>query len=64
MITRWETEAERLNKNKKIPVAKKLELLEELHSMVVKTSTKAMLKLRWKLREGQSLGKYRRGEWK
>ena len=64
MITKWETPDERTQRLMKIPPKKKLELLEELHQMTVKTSTKRMMKLRWKLRENRSLGKYRSKEWK
>ena len=60
----WETPDERTRRFMKIPPMKKMELLEELHQMVVKTSTKRMMKLRWELRENRSLGKYRSKEWK
>lgn len=53
MITRWETEDERLRKAMKIPPKKKMELLEEMHQMAVKTSSKRIMALRWKLRENQ-----------
>ncbi len=60
----WETQEERLKRFTKIPPAKKLELLEELHRMVVKTSSKRMLKLMLKLKESRSLGRFRSSEWK
>ena len=51
MITKWETESERLQKAMKIPAKKKLELLEQLHRLTVKTSNKNLMALRWKLRK-------------
>lgn len=43
---------EKLRRYMKIPAKKKLEMLEELRQMVVKTSTLKIMKLRWKLRQG------------
>ncbi len=54
MMTQWETPEERTQRLMKIPLQKKLELLEEMHEMIVKTSSKEMLALRWKLRENPS----------
>ena len=53
MITGWQTSEERLRKAMKIPPAKKLELLEELHRLAVKTSSKRLMAIRWKLRENR-----------
>ena len=50
MITKWETDQERLHKAMKIPAKKKLELLEQLHQFAVKTSNKKLMAIRWKLR--------------
>lgn len=43
---------EKLRRYIKIPAKKKLEMLEKLHQMAVKTSSRKLMKLRWKLREG------------
>lgn len=53
MITKWETPEERTRRLMKIPLKKKLELLEELHKFAVKTSSKKMMAMRWKLRESR-----------
>lgn len=52
MANKWEVIDEKLRRYMKIPPKKKLEILEELHRMVVKTSSPKVMKLRWKLREG------------
>ncbi len=59
MITKWETPQERTRRLMKIPVKKKMKLLEELHRMAVKTSSKRLLKIRLKLRERNSLGNFK-----
>ncbi len=52
MINKWEDADEKLRQYMKIPAKKKLEMLEELRQMAVKTSSPKVMKLRWKLREG------------
>lgn len=49
----WETEEEKLLKYMKWPAKKKLEWLRQMHEFTVKTSSKKMLALRWKLRENR-----------
>jgi hypothetical protein len=51
MIFGWETEEEKLLRYRKMPPKKKLEWLQKMHEFTVKTSSKRMLALRWKLRE-------------
>lgn len=51
MKNKWEIADEKLRRYMKIPAKKKLEILEELFQMVVKTSSSKVMKLRWKLRE-------------
>jgi hypothetical protein len=51
MTLECETEEERLKRHMKIPDKKKLEWLQQMHELVVKSSSKRMMKIRWKLRE-------------
>lgn len=51
MIFEWETGEERLKRHMKIPAKKKLEWLQQMHELVVKSSSKRTMKIRWKLRE-------------
>jgi hypothetical protein len=51
MIFEWETEEEQLKRHMKIPAKKKLEWLQQMHELVVRSSSKRMMKIRWKLRE-------------
>lgn len=55
MTNKWEAIDEKLRRYMKIPPKKKLEILEELHQMAIKTSSPKVMKLRWKLREEQTL---------
>ena len=52
MTNKWETKDEKLRRYMKISPKKKLEMLEKLRQMAVKTSTFKIMKLRWKLRQG------------
>ena len=52
MANKYQITDEKLRRYMKIPPRKKLEILEELHQMAVKTSSPKTMKLRWKLREG------------
>ena len=47
----WEDEKAKFLIYMKIPPKKKLEWLRQMHEFTVKTSSKKMLALRWKLRE-------------
>jgi hypothetical protein len=49
----WETEEEKLLRYMKIPPKQRLEWLQKMHEFTVKSSSKRMLKLRWKLRESK-----------
>ena len=49
----WESEAEKRSRYMKIPAKKKLEWLRQMHEFTVKTSSKRMMALRWKLRENR-----------
>jgi hypothetical protein len=51
MITKWETEEERLLRFMKIPVEKKMEWLARMHEFNVKYSSKRTRRIRRKLRE-------------
>jgi hypothetical protein len=47
----WEPDDEKLLRYLKIPPKKKLEWLQKMHEFTVRSSSKHMLKLRWRLRE-------------
>jgi len=49
----WENERAKLLFYMQIPAKKKLEWLRQMHEFTVKTSSKRMLALRWKLRESR-----------
>ena len=50
MITKWETQKERIKRFMKIPVRKKLEWLRQMQEFAQKTSSKSMLRFRQELR--------------
>lgn len=51
MIFKWETEEERLVKFIKISPRKKLEWLCQMNEFIVKSSSKEVKLIRWKLRK-------------
>ncbi len=51
MVYKWETEEERLLRFMKIPPQKKLEWLHQMHTFIVKYSSKREKLVRWKLRK-------------
>ncbi len=51
MITKWETEEERLLRLMKIPPKKKLEWLRQMNEFLVKSSSKRDKLIRWELRK-------------
>ena len=47
----WEADEERLLRYMRVSPKKKLEWLQKMHEFTVKSSSKYLLKLRWRLRE-------------
>ena len=58
MRNHWETQEERVLRFMKIPVQQKMEWLRQMQEFTVKTSTKKLLAIRWKLRNQRSLGEF------
>jgi hypothetical protein len=51
MITKWETEEEKLSRYMKIPAKKKLEWLYQMNKFINKFSSKKTIKIRRAMRE-------------